>query len=100
MILAAALAATMVFDDLTVSLRPDGECFLMTIYDDLAGAVFVSEYTIPGDFPVVLQVNRGQDALPDHITVVPPLGWWADPYDFEIADHSTETVLLCQEVGV
>jgi hypothetical protein len=98
-IVAAALAVALVFDDLTVSLRPDGECFVMSIQNDVAAAVNVGEYSVPGEFPVGLLVSRGHGELPEHITVVPPQGWWADPYDFEIADRSTETVLLCQEVG-
>lgn len=99
MIVAAALAATLVFEDLTVTLRPDGQCFVMSIQNDVAAAVNVGEYSIPGEFPVGLLVSRGHGELPEQITVVPPQGWWADPYEFEIADRSTVAVLLCQEVG-
>lgn len=82
--------------DLFFSVRPDGDCRVVAIRNELLGANFVSSFEFDS---IHFEINRGDGELPDSVSVVPPIGWWADPYELTIAEETTAEVLLCREIG-
>lgn len=98
-LLTAKAAASQTFEDLSVTLRPDGECYVLTISNVLAQSLFHSEYVIPGEIAVGLIVERGSGDIPEEITITTPDEYFADPSELTLPDNASAQVVICSRVG-